>query len=65
MPFHIITLKKTKMSRCQDVKMARGSHGDTWGVRSRVFDLFPNDKNRETEVSRGFRFFFCLVLSVL
>ena len=23
MPFHIITLKKTKMSRCQDVKIAR------------------------------------------
>ena len=23
MPFHIITLKKTKMSRCQDVKMKR------------------------------------------
>jgi len=21
------------------------------------FDLFPKDKNRETEVSRGFRFF--------
>ena len=23
MPFHIITLKKTKMSRCQDAKIAR------------------------------------------
>ena len=32
------------------------------GVRSGVIDLFPKDKNRETEVSRGFRFFFRLVL---
>ena len=23
MPFHIITLKKTKMSRCQDAKMGK------------------------------------------
>ena len=29
--------------------------------RSRVIDLFPKDENRETEVSHGFRFFFCLV----
>ena len=27
------------------------------GVRSGVIDLFPKDENRETEVSRGFRFF--------
>jgi hypothetical protein len=27
------------------------------------FDLFPKDKNRETEVSRGFRFLCVLVLS--
>ena len=26
-------------------------------MRSGVVDLFPKDKNRETEVSRGFRFF--------
>jgi hypothetical protein len=29
------------------------------GVRSGVVDLFPKDENRETEVSRGFRF-LCL-----
>ena len=27
------------------------------GVRSGVFDLFPQNENRETEVHRGFRFF--------
>ena len=30
------------------------------GVRSWVIDLFPKDKNRETEVSRGFRYSFLL-----
>ena len=35
------------------------SRGQVSRSRGQVFDLFPKDKNRETEVSqRGFRFFF-------
>ena len=40
-------------SKQSAIKRSRGQRS-----RGQVFDLFPKDKNRETEVSqRGFRFF--------